>query len=111
MHQKKTFICFLLVTFLAGCGSSENATPEPKTTTSLPPMITTASLTNTPQPSPFSTLLPPSTAEGLIVFYSERDGDAELYLMNPDGSNGRQLTTLTGIEVHEPLRSWLESRA
>ena len=30
--------------------------------------------------------------EGLIVFYSERDGDAEIYVMNPDGSDQRPLT-------------------
>ena len=29
---------------------------------------------------------------GLIVFYSERDGDADIYLMNPDGSDQRPLT-------------------
>jgi Tol biopolymer transport system component len=27
-----------------------------------------------------------------IVFYSERDGDAEIYLMNPDGSHQRPIT-------------------
>ena len=30
--------------------------------------------------------------EGLIVFYSERDGNAEIYVMNPDGSSQRRLT-------------------
>jgi hypothetical protein len=39
----------------------------------------------------------------LIVFYSERDGDAEIYTMNPDGSNQRPLTD-TDADDYSP--SW-----
>jgi len=46
----------------------------------------TSVTTPTPQPGL------PINRSGLIVFYSERDGDAEIYLMNPDGSDQRPLT-------------------
>ncbi len=34
----------------------------------------------------------PPNSEGKIVFYSERDGNAEIYVMNPDGSGQTRLT-------------------
>jgi Tol biopolymer transport system component len=43
----------------------------------------------------FNTTLTPANAEGLVTFYSERDGDAEIYLMNPDGSHPHALTDNT----------------
>lgn len=39
-----------------------------------------------------------------IVFTSQRDGNIELYLMSPDGSNQRRLTTT--IEARENVPDW-----
>lgn len=36
--------------------------------------------------------------DGTIVFTSDRDGDLELYLMEPDGSRQRRLTTTPGYD-------------
>ncbi len=107
------------VILLAGCGHGATATPVLPETTPIPPTNTPAQLTptltplpmtptpllptvtqipptKTSQPSPASTPpLSPSPTQplkGLIVFYSERDGDAEIYVMNPDGSDQRPLT-------------------
>ena len=45
-----------------------------------------------------------STLEGKIAFATIRDGDAEIYVMNPDGSNQVNLTNNTTIWDVEP--SW-----
>jgi Tol biopolymer transport system component len=47
------------------------------------------SLVKTPQPSTTATSPPLS---GKIVFYSERDGNGEIYVMNPGGSDQQRLT-------------------
>ena len=71
-------------------------TPLPVTATPLLPTVTQIPPTDTPQPLPASTPQPPPSPTqplgGLIVFYSERGGDAEIYVMNSDGSDQRPLT-------------------
>jgi Tol biopolymer transport system component len=37
---------------------------------------------------------------GTIVFYSDRDGDEEIYVMNPDGTNVTKLTINTARDIH-----------
>ncbi len=39
-----------------------------------------------------------SNSEGKILFYSERDGNAEIYLMDADGSGLTRLTTNSANE-------------
>jgi Tol biopolymer transport system component len=63
---------------------------------------TTNSEVNTPATSSSETQLPVSTptswpihngnGSSLLTFYSERDGNAEIYTMQPDGSDQRRLT-------------------
>ena len=59
-------------------------------------------LTPTPTPSMTPTLTPTSTSEPQpycqIAFMSDRDGDNEIYVMNSDGSDVRQLTSNTKSE-------------
>ena len=100
---------------LAACGSSE-PTPPPTAVESTevvvptqvvptePPIPTdTVSPTETqptavsqpvePQPyEPTPTPATPGATDGRIVFYSERDGNAEIYTMRPDGSDQVRLT-------------------
>lgn len=90
--MKKHLACMLLLFLLASCGTVEPTVTSPSQTPTIPP-------TNTPRPTPTPTPRPSPTPEqamtGLIVFYSERDGDAEIYTMNPDGSDQRPLTENT----------------
>jgi len=46
----------------------------------------------------------PSPDDSQLVFVSDRDGNAELYLMNRDGSNQRRLTNTP--EVRENVPEW-----
>ena len=83
------------------------------TGTHLEPTRLPTGLDNTPTPaqtpSPTSLLPiqnPPTPSiilPGLIVFYSERDGNAEIYLMNADGSDQRRLTK---NQTNEFAPSW-----
>jgi len=37
---------------------------------------------------------------GIIAFYSEKDGNSEIYIMNADGSNQIRLTNLQGDDYY-----------
>jgi Tol biopolymer transport system component len=111
MRYINRLACFVLAGILSGCVSNltptivpEITTPKAQPETPLATITTIASPTTTlpkaatSTPFPTATSFPPTNTpipariEGEIVFYSERDGDAEIYLMNPDGSNQRPLT-------------------
>ena len=70
--------------------------PPTETNTSLPTETATPLPTNSPTPVPTLTVtpLPPlkGSGGGVIAFFSDRDGNNEIYVMNADGSNQRNLT-------------------
>ena len=43
--------------------------------------------------------LPPAVGSGQIAFASRRDGNTDIYVMNPDGSEQTRLTTNAGLDV------------
>ena len=55
-----------------------------------PASITTGAITSATKPSPVT-----ASAEGRIAFASDRDGDLEVYVMDPDGSDVTRLTDNT----------------
>jgi Tol biopolymer transport system component len=103
---RKFALILVLLIAVVGCGKHDstqipNATSDfhmmpgtpgnegaPSPTVEIPGNKAQPSSTPAPQISPSSK--PPS--EELIVFYSERDGDAEIYIMKPDGSDQIPLT-------------------
>ncbi|HSB66931.1 MAG TPA: hypothetical protein VLD65_10150 [Anaerolineales bacterium] len=101
-------IIFALTLVLFGCTSSARQTPGTSNADQLQPTATASQLaptytlqspteipvsrTATAQPTATSQSGTTQPEQGLIVFYSERDGDAEIYLMNVDGSDQRPLT-------------------
>jgi len=48
--------------------------------------------------NPAADEVPAWTADGQIIFVSARDGNAELYIMNADGSNLRRLTNNPALD-------------
>ena len=69
------------------------STPIPPTVTSTPiPPTATHTPSSTPSPTP---TVPPAATSLSIAFFSDRDtpGYGEIYLMNPDGSGQRRLTS------------------
>jgi len=83
--------CLVMIIGLAlmtGCRTAApTATLEPPTDTS-PPALATTPL---PEPGVTSTSLI-DNGGGLIAFYSERDGNAEIYTINADGNGETRLT-------------------
>ena len=69
-----------------------SATDTPTT----PPPVAPTSTPTVPPPTP--TARPAGV--GQIAFVSNRDGNDEIYVMNPDGSNQRRLTNTPGEDWH-----------
>jgi len=71
------------------------ATPIPPTNTPEPPTATPVPPTNTPKPTPAVTNTPKPTAKpkvGKILFTSNRVSWDDVWVMNDDGTNQKQLT-------------------
>jgi TolB protein len=114
--MKKLACAFIFVTVLASaCGKGGTATP---TLVPGPPIVTRPISTSTLEPAatpipPTLTPSPTSTPEpalggssaGLIAFYSERDGNPEIYIMNADGSGLKRLTDDPAHDVCPALSS------
>jgi dipeptidyl aminopeptidase/acylaminoacyl peptidase len=100
--------CVLIIIGLAlmtGCRTAEpTATLEPPTgtvtphvtATSAPPTATQTQIPTVAPTPPEPTATPETPFEdhggGVITFYSDRDGNPEIYVMNSDGSDQRRLT-------------------
>ena len=90
-------IAGLFIWLLTACQPvSAPVQPSPTAAVLQPTLTPLPFPTFAPLPAPTNTPLPAATTAptpaGLVVFYSERDGDAEIYLMNPDGSDQHPLT-------------------
>ena len=99
----KRYLIALLITTLVACTSAptpeivpeHTATPVPSATptaTIAPTATLTPTQTAVPSatPAPQEETLPP--VNGVIAFYSDRDGNPEIYVMNADGSDVVRLT-------------------
>jgi len=85
---RKPCLVVLLIASLAACTGAESiVTPTLPADTPVPPTPTIETVA-TPTESP----VPAVTDDLVIAFYAERDGDAEIYLMNADGSTQVRLT-------------------
>jgi Tol biopolymer transport system component len=118
-HHRALALVLLLSLLTTACGSAEpTTTPAPPTATqtSVPPTATARAPTRSPVPTntlaqatdaptlpattmiPLGTPLPSETTttvgsmSDLIAFYSNRDGNAEIYVVNADGSGQTRLT-------------------
>jgi len=103
--RHRILLALLVIACLAvhGCGQSSSTlapvstaappastpTAMPATTTPLPPTAPPASA-DTPPPAEVPSQAP--AAAGEIAFYSERDGNAEIYVVNADDTGWRRLT-------------------
>jgi serine/threonine protein kinase len=96
-------------TALPSASASPTLTPMPSPTlppteTTTPTPVPTLPPTETPTPTPEPTLPPTETPApqggDRIAFASNRDGNYELYVMEPDGSNQQRLTNTSAEEWH-----------
>ena len=80
-----------LIILLAACTSGQpSVTQTPNSPTDTP--IPTADTTPKIEPTATSPTLSTDDISGMIAFYSDRDGNPEIYVMKPDGSGVRRLT-------------------
>ena len=90
------FIALSLLTCSAACTS---APPTPASETSESVTVTKiANPTVTPTATPISTVTVEKSSDGVIVFYSNRDGNPEIYTINADGSSVTRLTNDPGFD-------------
>ena len=85
--------CVALVVTTLGCSVAGSQTPG------TPPTVVTSAPTSTPP------VLHPLSGSGggVIAFVSERDGSGEVFVMNADGSDPRQLThTTQSLNIDHP---------
>ena len=68
-----------------------------------PPPPPPPAATATPTATATATATPPPAATGRIAFFSDRDGDIEIYIMNADGSGQTQLTFDPSRDVQPDL--------
>ena len=107
--SRQCLLIALLIISLTACTS----TPSPeiiagKTATPIPSVTSIATISPTATPTPTQTAVPPTSPTpqedtappadgapstgGTIAFYSDRDGNPEIYTMNADGSGAVRLT-------------------
>lgn len=73
----------------------DGETPTPSATPTLPPTVTPSPLpTETPTISPTPPPTPMGGGKGQIAFVSNRSGKPQIWIMNVDGSDQRQLTNM-----------------
>jgi Tol biopolymer transport system component len=104
---KRLFPVIIIVSLLCACGGTEQPTSTPQSiapeTTGAPPVDAASTVEPATATSPVPTAEPAPTT-GLITFYSGRDGNPEIYVMNADGSDQRRLT-FSPYEDSSPDRS------
>jgi len=88
----KAVLFFALIVLISACGPTEDTVPPSATPAA--PVSTTLPATSTVTPTfPPTTSIPlDGRGGGVIAFYSERDGNAEIYIMNADESAETRLT-------------------
>jgi hypothetical protein len=91
----KAVLFFALIALVSACAPA--TTPVSVTSTEVPSPTTRPTQT---LPIPTSTPLSPGISEsGLIAFYSERDGNAEIYTIHADGSAETRLTQNRALDT------------
>src|SRR6266567_4423919 len=93
-------LCMVLLLFLMACSpSGQTLTPTPATRATAAPSSTPTGAAH-PVTCPATTQGPPVDIKhltGRITFNSSREvGLPNIYVMNPDGSGGKRLTTIEG---------------
>ncbi|MBU0492213.1 MAG: VCBS repeat-containing protein [Chloroflexi bacterium] len=102
MKKPSALVVFIvLLTLVAGCMTPPTSTSVPPTVAGtrvpptaspVPPAATATSLPSASAAAPTATPATTGGAGDVLTFYSERDGNGEIYLMNADGTDQRRLT-------------------
>lgn len=90
MRPNQVAVLTVTIALLACSQTDALLSQEP---TAVPPPTATHTPSPTPEPSATPTPSPtPLEIEGEIAFVSDRDGSYQIYVMNADGSDVRQVT-------------------
>jgi len=95
----KAVLLLALIILVSACKPTEDTAPP----SAAPAEPSATAILTTPTHMPISTSTPAISLEedvgGLIVFSSDQDGDFEIWVMNADGSNPRQLTDNAAMDL------------
>jgi Tol biopolymer transport system component len=107
-YVNRFFYFPIIAVLLIGCSTKYQQTSDQISSASTPGITETivetikASATSPPVPAMQSEAttnsLPQSIDQGWIAFYSDRDGNPEIYVMHPDGTQLRRLTFDPGFD-------------
>jgi len=88
----------LLIAFSLCAACQPESTVIPPAVSAQPPVTPVASPTSLPTSAPTAQIGSTPNLSGVLAFYSDRDGNPEIYVMNIDGSRLERLTNDPGFD-------------
>ena len=95
-HRRRAVVLILAAAALVTCAAPSLTSPGPAFAQAADPTSSSTGGLDTPRSGHTPTL----RANGKIAFTSDRDGNREIYVMDPDGTNQTRITNNTVVDDH-----------